>query len=296
MREISRRHAADHLAIATELVVDPGVPVGQQDIALRTGIDEVLDFRHAHQTGSQVHESGDLESDVVAQCRPGTQQCDEFVMSEQLFGVALDEPRTPLEGVHAQARFRRGRHEAIRRGAHATVPGDGFEPSIHGFTDRCLRPAWLPWDIFKYMGLVVSHSLPRSLTCTLKAMSREDIDRYLAALDQPKRATLEHLRETILRILPEAEQCLSYRVPAFRVEGQVIAGFAAFKDHLSYLPFSGSVLSQMPEDVAGYAGTKSALHFPVDRPLPKSLVEKLIEVRGREIAERQGEPPQKTDS
>ncbi|HZB97882.1 MAG TPA: DUF1801 domain-containing protein [Candidatus Sulfotelmatobacter sp.] len=117
-------------------------------------------------------------------------------------------------------------------------------------------------------------------------MSREDIDRYLAALDQPKRATLEHLRETILRILPEAEQCLSYRVPAFRVEGQVIAGFAAFKDHLSYLPFSGSVLSQLSADLREYGGTKSSLHFRIDKPLPEEMVKKLIDVRLREIHAR----------
>lgn len=114
-------------------------------------------------------------------------------------------------------------------------------------------------------------------------MSRREIDRYLANVDDPKRATLEQLRQTILCIVPEAEQCISHRIPAFRFRGQVIAGFAAFKNHLSYFPFSGSVLDQLPDGVAGYAGTKSALHFPVDKPLPKGLVKKLIEVRLREV-------------
>ena len=72
---------------------------------------------------------------------------------------------------------------------------------------------------------------------------------------------------------------ISYRVPAFRVGGQTIAGFAAFKDHLSYLPFSGSVLGALGDDLHGYTMTKSALHFPIDRPLPKPLVEKLIAAR-----------------
>ena len=91
------------------------------------------------------------------------------------------------------------------------------------------------------------------------------------------------LRRTILDILPEAEECISYQVPAFRVGGKVIAGFAAFKNHLSYLPFSGSVLNKLPEDLASYDRTLSALHFPVDRPLPEALVRKLIEVRLREV-------------
>ena len=73
------------------------------------------------------------------------------------------------------------------------------------------------------------------------AMSKDEVDRYLAALEEPKRSTLDALRRTILDIVPEAEQCISYGVPAFRLQGKVIAGFAAFKNHLSYLPHSGSV-------------------------------------------------------
>ena len=98
----------------------------------------------------------------------------------------------------------------------------------------------------------------------------------------PKRSTLEALRRTILEIIPDAEQVISYKVPAFRVEGRIVAGFAAFTDHLSYLPFSGSVLPELASELAGYTMTKSALHFPVDRPLPKALVRKLIATRRSE--------------
>jgi len=72
---------------------------------------------------------------------------------------------------------------------------------------------------------------------------------------------------------------MSYGVPAFRFHGKVIAGFAAFKNHLSYLPHSGSVFSELEEDVAPYTRSKGALRFPVDSTLPESLVEKLIRVR-----------------
>ena len=61
--------------------------------------------------------------------------------------------------------------------------------------------------------------------------------------------------------MPEAEQVISYGMPAFRVDGKTVAGFAAFKNHLSYLPFSGSVLSQLADELEGYTMTKSALHF-----------------------------------
>ena len=113
-------------------------------------------------------------------------------------------------------------------------------------------------------------------------MASTDVDEYLRGVEEPKRATLEALRRTILEIVPEAEQVISYRMPAFRVQGMTVAGFAAFKEHLSYLPFSGSVLSQLTDELEGYTMTKSALHFAVDLPLPKALVEKLIAVRRAE--------------
>ena len=115
------------------------------------------------------------------------------------------------------------------------------------------------------------------------SVSAEEIDEYLRGVEEPKRSTLEALRGTILEIVPDADQVISYRVPAFRVGGKTVAGFAAFSDHLSYLPFSGSVLAQLPDQLTGYTMTKSALHFPVDRALPKTLVKKLIAVRLGEI-------------
>ena len=117
-------------------------------------------------------------------------------------------------------------------------------------------------------------------------MSASQVDEYLRGVKEPKRSSLETLRKTILEIIPEAEQVISYRVPAFRVQGTAVAGFAAFRDHLSYLPFSGSVLAQLAHELQGYTRTKSALHFPIDRPLPKPLVARLIAVRLEQAAQR----------
>jgi uncharacterized protein YdhG (YjbR/CyaY superfamily) len=114
-------------------------------------------------------------------------------------------------------------------------------------------------------------------------VSEQEIDDYLARLDEPKRTTLQELRRTIRGIVPEAEQGISYGAPSFRLHGKLIAGFAAFTSHLSYLPHSGSVLAELPDDVAGYVTSKGALQFPIDKPLPKALVKKLIETRLREV-------------
>jgi uncharacterized protein YdhG (YjbR/CyaY superfamily) len=113
-------------------------------------------------------------------------------------------------------------------------------------------------------------------------VSIEEIDRYLGALDEPKRATLAQLRDTIVAIVPDAEQCISYGLPAFKLRGKTIAGFAAFKSHLSYLPHSGSVIAGLAEETEGYSKTKGSLHFPVGKPLPKTLVKKLLDARMQE--------------
>jgi uncharacterized protein YdhG (YjbR/CyaY superfamily) len=110
-------------------------------------------------------------------------------------------------------------------------------------------------------------------------VSSDEIDQYLADLEETKRSTPQRLRQAILEVVPEAEEGISYRVPAFRVDGKVIAGFAAFKNHLSYLPHSGSVFPSLRDEVASYKTSKGALQFPVDSPLPKPLVEQLIRVR-----------------
>lgn len=111
-------------------------------------------------------------------------------------------------------------------------------------------------------------------------MTYTTIDEYMATLDEPARATLQSLREEICAFVPDAEECISYSFPAFRVRGKVVAGFAAFTTHLSYLPHSGSVLPALAADLKDFpGGTKGALHFSVERPLPRALVQKLITAR-----------------
>ena len=118
------------------------------------------------------------------------------------------------------------------------------------------------------------------------AVSAAEVDEYLRGVEEPKRSTLQALLRTILEIVPNAEQVISYGVPAFRVDGNTIAGFAAFRNHLSYLPFSGSVLPPLADELEGYTMTKSSLHFPIDVPLPRRLVETLVAARLAEVAER----------
>ncbi len=114
-------------------------------------------------------------------------------------------------------------------------------------------------------------------------MAQDEIDAYLAALEEPKRSTLEQLRTVILEVVPDAEQGLAYGAPAFKVRGKTVAGFAAFKNHLTYLPHSASVLAQLGDAVARYETSKGSLKFAIDQPLSKRLVVTLIAARMREL-------------
>jgi len=109
------------------------------------------------------------------------------------------------------------------------------------------------------------------------------IDGYLAAVTGKRRAALDALRRTIRSVVPRAEECISYGMPAFRVDGEVVGGFAATAGGGSYYPFSGQTLDALASDLAGYSRTRSALHFVAERSLPASLVRKLLRARLAEI-------------
>jgi Domain of unknown function (DU1801) len=91
-------------------------------------------------------------------------------------------------------------------------------------------------------GLSFHPGVPASGQLEGEAGSTDEVDEYLRGVEEPGRSTLQTLRRTILEIVPDAEEVISYGVPAFRVGGETVAGFAAFKNHLSHLPHSGSVL------------------------------------------------------
>jgi uncharacterized protein YdhG (YjbR/CyaY superfamily) len=110
-------------------------------------------------------------------------------------------------------------------------------------------------------------------------MKPTTIDDYLATVSADRRRVLEKLRKTIRTILPRAVECISYGIPAFRLDGVVVAGFCATRQGASYVPFSGTTLTTLARELGRYELTKSSLHFELDAPLPATLVRKLIRAR-----------------
>ena len=113
------------------------------------------------------------------------------------------------------------------------------------------------------------------------------IDRHLKKFSGAQLETLQQLRETILSIVPQANETISYGMPAFEIDDKVVAGFEGFKKHCSYFPHSGSILEGIEGIPEWCEVSKGTLKFPIGKKLPKTLVRKLISVRRRQITEKQ---------
>jgi uncharacterized protein YdhG (YjbR/CyaY superfamily) len=106
-----------------------------------------------------------------------------------------------------------------------------------------------------------------------------DVEAYLAKVPEPARATLEKLRATIRSVVPsETTETLSYGMPAFRYKGALVA-YAAFKKHCSFFPMQASLIDQMTDELKNYRTAKGTLRFPLDKPLPATLVKKMVKAR-----------------
>lgn len=100
---------------------------------------------------------------------------------------------------------------------------------------------------------------------------------YLAALSADKRAALEALRKAIKAAAPQAEECISYQLPTFRLNGKFLVAYGAAANHCAFYP--GSVVQTLKKELKDYDTSKGTIRFPVDRPLTSGLVRKLIKLR-----------------
>lgn len=113
-------------------------------------------------------------------------------------------------------------------------------------------------------------------------MSARDADVYLAKLSADKRATLEKVRKAIRAAAPDADEGMSYGMPAF-IQGKPIAGYSASAAHCSYFPMSGAITKALAADLKKYEVSKGGFKFPIGKPPPATLVRKLVNARLAEI-------------
>jgi len=107
-----------------------------------------------------------------------------------------------------------------------------------------------------------------------------DVDGYLAEVPEPARTTLQKVRATIRSVIPkDTIEVLSYGMPAFRCNGRALVAYAAFKDHCSFFPMQASLIDEMKDELKNYRTAKGTLQFPLDKPLPATLLKKMVKLR-----------------
>jgi len=109
-----------------------------------------------------------------------------------------------------------------------------------------------------------------------KAKSKT-IDEYLAALSNDQRAALEKLRKTVRAAAPAAEECISYELPAFHLDGKLLVAFGAWANHCAFYP--GTVVEALKDELRNYDTSKGTIRFLSDNPLPATLVRKLVKAQ-----------------
>jgi len=111
------------------------------------------------------------------------------------------------------------------------------------------------------------------------------IDDYLDGLPADKRAALQKLRKTIRAAAPKAEECISYQIPAFRLNGMLV-GFGATANHCAFYPMSPTAVKVNKKDLENYETSKGTIRFQAEKPLPATLVRKLVKARIAENSQR----------
>jgi uncharacterized protein YdhG (YjbR/CyaY superfamily) len=109
---------------------------------------------------------------------------------------------------------------------------------------------------------------------TTEPRTHED---YLARVSPDKQAALQQLRGIIKAAAPKAEECISYQVPAFRLNGKFLVAYGAAANHCAFYP--GSALTELKSELRNYDTSKGTLRFPAEKPLPAALVRKLVKLR-----------------
>jgi len=122
-------------------------------------------------------------------------------------------------------------------------------------------------------------------TSKAKGTPPGNVDEYLARIPEPARVMLRKMRATIRAAVPrEAAETISYGIPAVRYKG-ILVWFAAFSGHCSLFP-TASVIKRFEKELDGYKTSKGTIHFPLEKPLPVTLIKKLVKARVKEVEKK----------
>jgi uncharacterized protein YdhG (YjbR/CyaY superfamily) len=109
----------------------------------------------------------------------------------------------------------------------------------------------------------------------------DPVGNYIMAMPQKTQEVLRKLRAIIRSAAPDAEEMISYQMPAYKFHGMLV-GFAGYKNHCGFYPWNGHTAADFEKELEGYKTSKGAIQFPLDAPLPEKLIQKIIKTRIKE--------------
>ena len=112
----------------------------------------------------------------------------------------------------------------------------------------------------------------------------QSVDGYIASQPEAVRRVLERVRSTIRKAVPRAEEVISYKIPAYRLNGKTMLFFAGWKQHWALYPASGRTVNALKDELSSYAVSKGTIRFPLSQPVPVRLIERIAKLREKEIA------------
>ena len=113
----------------------------------------------------------------------------------------------------------------------------------------------------------------------------KDLDSYIKRHSSTEQKLLQELRE-LIRTTTKGEECISYSMPAFRYHGKIVACFRMYAHHLGFYPYSGGILKQFLPQLKKYKTSTGAVQLPKDKKLPKTLIQKILKARMKEIKQQ----------
>jgi uncharacterized protein YdhG (YjbR/CyaY superfamily) len=108
----------------------------------------------------------------------------------------------------------------------------------------------------------------------------KNVDAYIAAFPEESQALLQAMRETIAKAAPEAEEVISYQMPTYKLKGNLVH-FAGYQHHIGFYPGSSGIAA-FKEELSSYKSAKGSVQFPIDKPLPLEIVERIVKFRVKE--------------
>ena len=120
----------------------------------------------------------------------------------------------------------------------------------------------------------------------MNSIPPKDVDTYLALQPENVRIALEKMRQVIKATAPDAAEVISYGMPAYRYHGMLVY-FAGFKNHYSLFPGNASMIAEMADELKGYKTSKGTIQFAPDKPMPVSLIKKIVKARMKENLSKQ---------